>query len=122
MSSDTISKAGGNAPNAGPAELARSINTERRLARLESLLAERQGSLPLWIRPPKSGPEHYTGFSRAKLYDGALKAHFRSVSIREPGQVKGTRLFLLSGAGGVLDYIARCEADAVKAAAEGSAE
>lgn len=102
---------------ASPATSPAADATNKRLARLESLLAERQDSLPVWVRSPKNGTEHYTGFSRAKLYEGAGKGHFRSVSIREPSQVKGTRLFLLSGAGGVLDYIAKCEA-----AAEGGAE
>ena len=63
----------------------------------------------MWIRPPKLGVEFYSGFSRAKLYEGAGKGHFRSVSIREPGQVKGTRLFHLQS---ILDFIARCEQQA----------
>ncbi len=110
MSTDITSKTGGNAPiPAGPAELAKQSTTERRLARLETLLAERQAGLPVWVRSPKSGTEHYTGFSRAKLYEGAAKGHFRSVSIREPGQIKGTRLFLLSGTNSVLAFIERCE-------------
>jgi hypothetical protein len=67
--------------------------------------------LPVWIRSPKSGPEFYTGFSRAKLYEGAAAGHFRSVSIREPGQLKGTRLFHLAS---ILDFIETREAAAVK--------
>ncbi len=115
MSKATISKAGGNAPvKAGPAELAKS-STERRLARLETLLAERHEGLPIWVRSPKSGTEHFCGLSRSKLYEGAQLGHWRSVSIREPGQTKGTRLFHL---GSILDYIAKHEA----AAAEGSAQ
>jgi hypothetical protein len=115
MSNDVISKTGGNAlthvaPVASPAELAKS-STERRLARLEAFLAERQEGLPVWVRSPKSGTEHYTGFSRAKLYEGAAKGHFRSVSIREPGQIKGTRLFHLAS---ILAFIERSEAEAVK--------
>ena len=51
--------------------------------------------LPLWIRAPKKGPEHWTGFSRSKLYELAKDGKIRSVSIREPGQEKGTRLFEL---------------------------
>ncbi len=80
--------------------------TERRLARLESILAERQGSLPVWVRSPKAGTEFYTGLSRAKLYEGAARGHFRSVSIREPGQIKGTRLFHLAS---VLAFIEKNE-------------
>jgi hypothetical protein len=34
------------------------------------------------------------------------KGHFRSVSIRAPGQVKGTRLFHLQS---ILDFISKCE-------------
>lgn len=63
--------------------------------------------LPVWIRPPTSGPEHYTGLSRAKMYEMAGGGHIRTASIREPGQVKGCRLFNLAS---ILDYIARCEA------------
>jgi hypothetical protein len=70
--------------------------------RAEELLAERQGGLPIWIRAPKSGTEHYCGLSRSKLYEGATKGFFRSVSIREPGQLKGTRLFHL---GSILKFI-----------------
>ena len=79
------------------------------------LMAERQGQLPVWIRSPKSGPEHYVGFSRAKLYELAGDGKIRSVSIREPGQVKGVRLFHL---GSILDFVAACEARA-NAEAEG---
>lgn len=77
------------------------------------LMAERQGQLPVWIRSPKSGPEHYSGFSRSKLYELAGDGKIRSVSIREPGQVKGVRLFHLAS---ILDFIARCEAGQVPAA------
>lgn len=95
------------APVARPAELAKPT-TERRLARLEQLLAERQAGLPVWIRSPKSGPEHYTGFCRAKLYLEAGKGNIRSTSIREPGQVKGTRLFNLAS---ILAFIEKSEAE-----------
>jgi hypothetical protein len=78
-------------------------------ARARELLSDQASGLPVWIRSPKSGVEFYSGFSRAKLYEGAGKGHFRSVSIREPGQVKGTRLFNLQS---ILDFIARCEQNA----------
>jgi hypothetical protein len=52
-------------------------------------------ALPLWIRAPAKGPEYWTGFSRSKLYELAKDGKIRSVSIREPGQEKGTRLFEL---------------------------
>ncbi len=74
------------------------------------VMAERNGLLPVWIRAPKSGPEHYTGFSRAKLYELAKAGKIRSVSIREKeGQVKGVRLFHVSS---ILDFVAQCEATA----------
>jgi len=75
-------------------------------AKARELLNDQSNGLPVWIRSPKQGVEFYTGFSRAKLYEGAGKGHFRSVSIREPGQVKGTRLFHLQS---ILDFIAKCE-------------
>lgn len=82
------------------------------------LLRERgENNRAIWLRAPKSGPEHYTGFSRSKLYELAGKGLIRSVSIRQhPGQVKGTRLFHLQS---VLDYIASCE---VAASAKGAGE
>ena len=55
----------------------------------------RQGNLPIWIRAPKRGPEYYTGLTRPKLYEFAAKGYICSVSIREPGQNRGTRLFHL---------------------------
>jgi hypothetical protein len=75
-------------------------------AKARELLNDQSNGLPVWIRAPKQGVDFYSGFSRAKLYEGAGKKHFRSVSIREPGQVKGTRLFHLQS---ILDFIARCE-------------
>ena len=75
-------------------------------AKARELLQDQSNGRPVWIRPPKNGVEFYSGFSRAKLYEGAGKGHFRSVSIRAPGQVKGTRLFNLQS---ILDFIARCE-------------
>jgi len=75
-------------------------------SKVRELLNEQCGGLPVWIRSPKQGPEHYTGFSRAKLYELAGQKAIRSVSVRQPGQVKGTRLFLLQS---ILDFITRCE-------------
>ena len=81
-------------------------------------LSQHDGPLPVWVRAPMTGVEHFTGFSRTKLYDLATKGLIRSISIREPGQVKGTRLFHLKC---ILDYIERCERNAaakVEAACE----
>lgn len=101
-SSDTR-RHGGNivAPEATPV-VRRKLSTTA-----AELQAEREGLLPVWVRAPKAGLEHYTGFSRAKLYEMAGDRKIRSVSIREPGQVKGVRLFHL---GSILDFVARCEA------------
>ena len=80
--------------------------TERRVA---ELLTDRDQSLPIWIRAPRSGPEHYTGFSRSKLYELDAKGRILSRSIREPGQIRGTRLFNLKS---ILDFIDGCGAGA----------
>ena len=95
-----------------------SSETDTRKARLSAraseLLSDRDGLLPVWVRSPKSGPEHYSGFGRSKLYELAGKGKIKSRSIREPGQIKGTRLFNLRS---ILDFIESCgnenEADAV---------
>ena len=71
---------------------------------------ERDGNLPVWVRAPKRGHEFYSGCSRPKLYEWAGKGFIRSVSIREPGHVKGVRLFHLAS---ILAFIERCEAGAV---------
>ena len=95
------------APAPSPATLAH--NTRPTSSKARELLNDQSNGLPVWIRSPKQGVEFYSGFSRAKLYEGAGKGHFRSVSIRQPGQVKGTRLFHLQS---ILDFIAVCERDA----------
>lgn len=87
----------------------------RRLSpKAAELLQDRNGALPCWVRSPKTGVEFFSGFSRAKLYELAGKNLIRSVSIREPGAVKGTRLFHLAS---ILAYIERCEAEANAASA-----
>lgn len=73
------------------------------------LIAERDGVLPVWVRAPKRGHEFYSGCSRPKLYDWAGKGFIRSVSIREPGKIKGVRLFHLAS---ILNFIERCEIEA----------
>ena len=105
---------GHRAPVTSPDTLA---NSTRLAPRARELLQDQSKGLPVWVRPPKVGVEFYSGFSRAKLYECAGKGHFRSVSIREPGQAKGTRLFHL---GSILDFIERCEAAAKTIDAEGS--
>jgi hypothetical protein len=66
------------------------------------LTNERHGNLPIWIRAPARGPEYYTGFTRPKLYELAGKGRIRSVAIREPGRIRGCRLFHLQS---ILDFI-----------------
>lgn len=79
------------------------------------LTNERAGNLPVWVRPPTKGHEHFTGVGRSKLYELAGKGLIRSVSIRQPGQTKGTRLFGLQS---ILDHIESCEATATEGKAE----
>jgi hypothetical protein len=85
---------------------ARQTNSRPIPEKARELLSDQADGRPVWIRSPKHGVEFYTGFSRAKLYEGAGKGYFRSVSIRAPGQVKGTRLFHLQS---ILDFISKCE-------------
>jgi hypothetical protein len=75
-----------------------------KLTHTTELLRERAGGLPVWIRPPKSGTDYWCGLTRSKLYSLAQEKKIRSASIREPGQIKGTRLFELRS---ILDYIER---------------
>jgi hypothetical protein len=98
--------------NNAPASIASGNTTggNHGVANLAALLNDRNGSLPVWIRAPRNGgPEHFTGLSRAKLYALGNERKIRSVSLREPGQIKGVRLWNLSS---ILDFIARCEAEA----------
>ena len=99
-------KSGETAPVTSTATLAH--NTRPVPAKARELLSDHQSNgLPVWIRPPRNGGvEFYSGISRSKLYELAGKGRIESRSIREPGQIKGTRLFLLSS---ILDFIANCD-------------
>jgi hypothetical protein len=46
--------------------------------------------------------EFYSSCSRAKLYQWAGEGKIKSVSIREPGKIRGCRLFHLQS---ILDFI-----------------
>ena len=73
------------------------------------IMSDRDGSLPVWVRAPKRGHEFYSGCTRPKLYEWAGKGFIRSVSIREPGKIKGVRLFHLPS---ILGFIERFEIEA----------
>lgn len=75
--------------------MSRKSKHERGLERVSQPKRLAAPTLPLWIRAPAKGPEYWTGFSRSKLYELVKDRKIRSVSIREPGQEKGTRLFEL---------------------------
>ena len=84
-------------------------------AKARELLQDQANGLPVWIRPPKTGVEFYSGFSRSKLYELAGAGKIRSVSIRQPGQTKGCRLFHLAS---TLAFIEKCEQEAAKQGTE----
>jgi hypothetical protein len=79
-------------------------------SRAAQFISDREGNLPVWVRAPKCGHEFYSGCSRPKLNEWAAKGFIRSVSIREPGRIKGVRLFHLTS---ILAFIERFEAGAV---------
>jgi hypothetical protein len=62
--------------------------------------------LPVWVRAPVTGPEHHSGLTRAKLYQLDREGKIRSVSVQEPGQSRGCRLFHLES---ILRFIELCE-------------
>jgi hypothetical protein len=80
-------------------------------SRAAQIISNREGNLPVWVRAPKFGHEFYSGCSRPKLYEWAAKGFIRSVSIREPGRIKGVRVFHLAS---ILAFIERCEAGSFK--------
>lgn len=106
-------KQNGRRTNQSATEAAPSASRKRSLSpTVLELMKERDGLLPVWIRAPKSGPEHYSGLSRAHLYALTTAGKIRSVSMRNPGQVKGVRLFHLAS---VLEYVETFEGrEAVK--------
>lgn len=82
------------------------VHTRPLSPKAAELLQDRNGNWPVWIRPPKTGNDFWCSLSRAKLYELAAAGKIVSRSIREVGQIKGTRLFLLSS---VFDFIASCD-------------
>ena len=81
------------------------------IAKLNDIMQDSDGPLPVWIRPPKAGLEFFTGLSRSKLYSLGAEGKIKTRSLREPGQIKGTRLFLLKS---ILDHIESSEAGNAK--------
>ena len=75
-------------------------------AKARELLQDQSAGLPVWIRPPKQGVEFYSGLSRAKLYALGSEGKIETRSLRDPGAIKGTRLFRLKS---VLDFIANSQ-------------
>jgi hypothetical protein len=76
---------------------------------MESELASHGGCYPEFIRLPIKGLCPITGLSRSKIYELILpsesnnyKPPVKSVSLRKPGQIKGTRLIVLQS---LLDYL-----------------
>lgn len=63
--------------------------------RLKSVLKQRERDLPIWVRAPTRGVEHFSGLSRPYLYDLALKGLIVSRSVTQPGKIRGCRLFHL---------------------------
>ncbi len=66
------------------------------------VVAATPNCLPEFIRLPKLGLCPITGLSRSKIYDlispnegNGFKPPVKSVSLRKPGQTKGTRLIVL---------------------------
>ena len=99
-----------NAARTSPVSLNAPENGNRTVSpRAAESMADRVGVLPVWVRAPKLGHEFFSGCSRAKLYEWAGKRFIRSVSIREPGRIKGVRLFHLAS---ILTFIERCEKEA----------
>lgn len=54
--------------------------------RVLELIKERDGLLPVWVRAPVSGQEHYTGFTRAKLYE-LHRCFGNSLAVRMDGRI-----------------------------------
>jgi hypothetical protein len=90
-------------------DTSKKANKSKLATTASELLTDINGNLPVFVRSPKFGTEYYSGLSRAKLYELAGKGHIRTHSLREPGQLKGTRLFHLQS---ILSYIGKCEARA----------
>ena len=98
MINNTRSHSGLNvAPEATPAVRRKLTPT------VSEILADRDGRLPVWVRAPKAGGlEHYSGQTRATLYAWATEGLIRTASVRQPGKLRGIRLFHLAS---ILEFI-----------------
>ena len=73
------------------------------MAQLSSFESEHYAGLAVWIRAPRqSGVDPYCGLTRSKLYQLASRGRIKSVSLKEPHQIRGIRLFNLQS---ILLYI-----------------
>ena len=73
---------------------------QRKVAAMQQ---ERHSGLPIWIRAPRQGGlDKYCGLTRSKLYELASRNRIVTVSLKEPHQIRGTRLFNLPS---ILTYI-----------------
>ena len=59
----------------------------------------------VWIRLPTRGQCPYTGLSRGTFYNLIHRGAIKSASLRQPGQLTGTRLVWLPS---VFDLLNRC--------------
>lgn len=75
---------------------------ERPVARGTALHEEKKKGLPIWVRAPVRGCEHFSQLKRGLLYKLAKDGFIRTTSTRQPGQIKGTRLFHL---GSIISYL-----------------
>lgn len=77
--------------------------SNRRLGpKVAELFADRDGLLPVWIRPPSKGQEHYTSLTAGTLRNWAKAGRIKSVTIREQYRQRGTTLYDLAS---ILSYL-----------------
>jgi len=87
-------------------ETSPAVKPSRRLSPgAQEILAEQHAGRPVWVRPPKVGQEFYSGLTRAKLYQLAAEGKIKTACLREPGALKGCRLFQLES---ILNFLEGC--------------
>lgn len=94
-----------------------SADSSAHAKQVSDLESQREGHRPVWLRAPSRGLEPHVGISRATLYRWSDKGWIRSKSIRQPGAVRGIRLFELAS---ILKFIeGQTAVPATEAAAAG---